>query len=166
MGKVCCVCKTKRKVSVWRFPKNENHRERWIKYIPNHQELKVNDETTLCRLHWPQDLLLIKKNGKWRPKDEDAPTIFEGFLPSEIPSKPPPLRKTSRSSFEARTTMPDQMEEFLNNDVFSYDQLKDTLVVNRKQLLPPAPPVNAFMVGDSIYIQSQNIAIICVKNFA
>ena len=75
----------------------------------------------------------------------DPPSIFEGFLPSAIPTKLPPLRTTSRTSLESRNFIEDQMKEFQQNDTFTFEQLQNHLFVNVRQL---SAPVNAFMVDD------------------
>ena len=76
------------KISVFRFPKNIEERERWIKSIPRNG-LLVTDETVVCSLHWSSDSEMMKKNGKWRPVN--PPHIFSDDIPpSQLPAKLPP----------------------------------------------------------------------------
>ena len=80
MPKKCCVfaCRTNyasersksgasKKIPVYRFPREEEEKQNWIKVIPN-DNLTVNQNTVICELHWPEDYEKIKaKGGKLRP---------------------------------------------------------------------------------------------------
>ena len=49
-------------------------------------------------------------------------------LKSVRPTPTPPPRKTKRSSFEARTTTPDEMEKFLKMDsIQDFDTIKESI---------------------------------------
>ena len=61
----CCVpkCKSnylteekekKEKVSIYRFPPDKEEKNKWIKAIPR-ANLTVNNNTRVCRYHWPAD---------------------------------------------------------------------------------------------------------------
>ena len=94
MPKSCCVCgcntntKTERKNrapgtvrNVFRFPNKEDEpfeRQRWIDVIRKiNANLKVEDETVVCSLHWPGCFEKIKVRRKWRPVH--PPSIFKGI---------------------------------------------------------------------------------------
>ena len=80
MPKKCCVfaCHTNyasersksgasKKIPVYRFPREEEEKQNWIKVITN-DNLTVNQNTVICELHWPEDYEKIKaKGGKLRP---------------------------------------------------------------------------------------------------
>ena len=62
MEKKCCVYARKTnysseklksdKILVYRFPKDETEKEKWIKAIAN-ANLRVSKDTAVCALHWP-----------------------------------------------------------------------------------------------------------------
>lgn len=69
MPRKCCVfaCKTNyrsqqdktmcgeiNKIPVYRFPKNKDEREQWIKSVPN-ANLNVTNNTVICQQHWPSN---------------------------------------------------------------------------------------------------------------
>lgn len=106
MGKKCCVygCKTNyksekergagKKVSVFRFPKEENVKQAWIAAIPN-ANLTVSKDNVICELHWPFEFETISKNGKLRPRY--PPSIWPNVPSSQIPTPALPLRTTKRA---------------------------------------------------------------------
>ena len=86
MPKTCWVyecntnTKTERKkreprkvINVFRFPGKADpfqHHQRWIDVIGKiNEDLKVDDETVVCSLHWPDDFETNKVRGIWRPVD-------------------------------------------------------------------------------------------------
>ena len=101
MGKKFCVyaCKTNYsseklksdKISVYRFPKDEREKEKWIKAVPN-ANLRVSKDNVDCALHWPSGFEEIKVNGKSRPKD--PPSIWPGVPSIQVPTSSPPPRPT------------------------------------------------------------------------
>ena len=169
MGKKCCVfgCKTNYvskkvevavetkenddNISVYRFPKDHAERERWINSIPN-KSLKVNDDTVVCRLHWPEDAVMFKRYGKDRPKH--PPSLFKGIPKSQLRTILPPLRTTQTSRrFSENTEEIDDMtmKDFLKNDLFTFNVLKDQLIDKKKPLPIPS---TAFMSDNNLLIQS------------
>ena len=107
-------------------------RRAWIKSIPgiieaNVEQLKENP--AICVKHWPSNYLTVKTgNGGERPAE--PPSIFEGFHPSEIPGPAPPLpppRPTKKTSFEVRTFQPDELKQFQETDLFTFEELKSTI---------------------------------------
>ena len=102
------------KISVYRFPKDEPEKEKWIKAIPN-ANLRVSKDTVVCALHWPPGFEEIKVNGKSRPKD--LPSIWPGVPHSQVPTSslsPRPTKKKACSS--TRSIEEGQLSEFLSSD--------------------------------------------------
>ena len=161
MGKKCCVygCKTKylseerssgdRKVSVFRFPNNEDEKQAWISAIPN-AELTVSKDTVVCDLHWPSGFEKVSKNGKPRPKD--PPSVWPNVPLSQIPTPAPTPRTTKRSSCFERNTDEDQLAAFLMSDNVTFCELKDKLLASERDL-----PVSviAYMDSDVLNVQSK-----------
>ncbi|BFZ10319.1 hypothetical protein BsWGS_13358 [Bradybaena similaris] len=65
MGRKCCVfgCQTgyrkrqtDQKITVYRFPKDEEKRRRWVASLPNQLNPKDINNMTVCALHWPKDV--------------------------------------------------------------------------------------------------------------
>ena len=79
---------SEKKIAVYRFPKDENERERWCKAVPN-ADLKVTDNTVICEEHWPEHFEKISFYGKLRPKN--PPSVWKGIPKCQIPSIPPPF---------------------------------------------------------------------------
>ena len=126
MVKKCCVtgCRSnydsKNKVSVFRFPKDKEERERWKKAIPR-DNIPDHPDTVICIKHFPDGFETVPVNGRTRPKN--PPSIFPNVPQSQIPTPPPSARTTSRSSASVRSVQKDQLEEFLQQDVVSFDLL-------------------------------------------
>ena len=152
MGKTCCLapCKTnyrsevKRRaegeeVHVYRFPNRRFHpaeHDRWVAVAKGiRSNLEVKHDTVICSRHWPPNAPMVKHYGKDRPAD--PPSVFEGVAASIIPNQPPPPRTTSRTSCHERNQLPDQMEEFLRNDQFTFESLKETLEKKNKEFTIP-----------------------------
>ena len=95
----CCVpkCKSnylteerekKEKVSIYRFPPDEEEKNKWIKAIPR-ANLAVNNNTRVCRYHWPADsTTFIVSRGNERPTE--PPSIFDDIPASCLSSPPKP----------------------------------------------------------------------------
>ena len=98
-GENCDINISESKIAVYRFPKDEDERERWVKVIPN-ANLKVTNDTVICEEHWPKCFEKIKVYGKYRPKN--APSVWKGIPKSQSPSIPPPMRTTKRASSSVR----------------------------------------------------------------
>ena len=110
----------------FRFPKDEEARQRWRRAIPR-KDIPTHKDTVICEKHWPANFEKVSVHGKWRPRDDDPPSIFD--VPKSVqPTPTPPPRKTKRSSFEARTTTPDEMEKFLKMDsIQDFDTIKESI---------------------------------------
>lgn len=161
MGKKCCVygcktnyssakvCSTEKKVSVFRFPKDETEKKAWISAIPN-DKLVVSGDTVVCEIHWPAGFETISTRGKLRPKH--PPSVWPNVPASQIPTPAPAPRTTKRSSFLERNTEEDQFDEFLKRDNVSFGEMKEKLLANERDL---PVPVIAYMDGCVLHVQSK-----------
>ena len=50
----------------------------------------------------------------WKPRD--PPSVFECVKKSQIPTRPPPSRPTTKARFEARTSKPDDLSKWVEID--------------------------------------------------
>ena len=138
------------KVPVYRFPKNQEEREKWRKVIPN-ANLKVTDDTVVCELHWPHDFEKISKNGKVRPKH--PPSVWPKEIPdSQIPAMLPAPRKTKKSLSSERNLQRDELAKFLASDKVTYIEMKENILTQKRNF---AFPVIAYLLDNTIHIQSQ-----------
>lgn len=161
MGKKCCVygcktnyssekgCNAERKLSVYRFPKDENEKKAWISAIPN-DKLVVSKNTVVCELHWPSGFETISCRGKQRPKH--PPSVWPNVPASQIPTPAPPPRTTVRSSCSHRNTEQDELTAFLLSDTVTFHDLQEQLLSNKKEL---SIPMIAFMDSGILNIQSK-----------
>ena len=51
------------KIPVYRFPKNKDEREQWIKSVPN-ANLNVTNNTVIFQQYWPSNFDTIEVHGK------------------------------------------------------------------------------------------------------
>ena len=77
---------------------------------------------------------MVKHYGKDRPAH--PPSVFEGVAPSIIPEQPPPPRTTNRTSCHERNQLPDEMEEFIRKDQFTFESLREALETNKEFSIP------------------------------
>ena len=159
MVKKCCVygCtssyasekkKTGTHVPVYRFPKNEEDKERWIKAVPN-ANLCVSSNTVVCQLHWPYGFESISINGKSRPKN--PPSVWPNIPASQIPTSAPTQRPTKRSSSHARNPDVDEISVFHDMDRLDFFSLKDTLLNQKRDF---SVPFSCFLVDEFVCVQS------------
>ena len=147
----CCVpqCNsnydsTDTKVSVFRFPKDEENCKRWIKAIPR-ANLKVTNYTVVCKKHWPSFAKFKIVRGKECPID--PPSIFHNIPNSCLAFKSAPPRKTKRALSSIRNQHPDEIDQFLEQDKINLLQLEEKLIGKN---------VVVFKVGQTTMIQSKN----------
>ena len=119
------------KVSVYKFPKDEEEKEVWRKAIPR-SNLEISKYTAVCRKHWPEDCKIIVVHGKPRPAD--PPTVFENIPKRCLSSPPPKARKTTKVSASARNTQQDELLQFEKLDQLEFEKIpskmsKDVSVV-------------------------------------
>ena len=86
-------------------------------------------------------------NGKLLPPD--PPSIFPGVPKSVIPIPPSKPRTTERSSFDVRTRMDDQYEDFKKREVLKFDQLEGEIPSHKL-----FTSVVCYRIESSIHIQS------------
>jgi len=159
MVKKCCVygCSTNylsqkknsndSKTSVYRFPRDEEERTRWIRCIPN-ENLKVSSNTVVCELHWPINFEKIKVKGRERPKN--PPSIWPNVPLSQIPTSIPSIRSTKRASSSSRNNF-DEIDLFLAKDNFDFDVFCDTLLNKKRNF---SVEFIAFISDSKLYVQS------------
>ena len=106
----------------FRFPKDMEERERWLKSLPN-KNLKleqITDNMTICAKHWKGwregRVQLVKRSGSMVPKFPPDNFTSENIPPSTIPTQQPLPRTTVKTSAELRNTQPDELEQFLQQD--------------------------------------------------
>lgn len=116
----CCVpnCNSnyktsKEKVSVYKFPRDEEEKKKWKSAIPR-ANLEVTSFTAVCRHHWPDDCEFITVYGKSRPAD--PPSVFKNIPISCLSSPPLKARKIEKTSAASRSVQPDQLSEFQQLD--------------------------------------------------
>ena len=126
MVKKCCVtgCRSNYdptdRVSVFRLPKDKDERERWMKAIPR-DNIPDSADTVVCIKHFPDGFETVSVKGRLRPKN--PPSIFSNLPKSLVPTPVPLARTTFRSSSSVRSVESDQLEEFLQKDIVSFDSL-------------------------------------------
>ena len=147
---------SKPKVSVYRLPKTEEERERWIKVIPN-ANLKVMNDTVICNLHWPHDFEKIEKNGKIPQKN--PPSIWPGIPSSQLSTVPPPERKTNKTCIK-RNEKPDELSAFIEKDKVVFTILRDDLLSGKRTFLIET---TTFVIAGTLFIQSQQQTLRCSR---
>ena len=127
----CCVpnCNSnyktsKEKVSVYKFPRDEEERKKWKSAIPR-VNLEVTNFTAVCRHHWPDDCEFITVYGKSRPAG--PPSVFKNIPISCLSSPPLKVRKTEKTSAASRSVQPDQLSEFQQLDKLVLDEIPTKL---------------------------------------
>lgn len=85
------------KVTLFRFPSDEEERNVWIKSLPNNNFEWTNSKR-VCVEHWPPDFptRVINRNGSAVPAI--PPSVFASVPPSCLPTKPPKKRQSLASS--------------------------------------------------------------------
>jgi hypothetical protein len=101
MPRKCCVTncssnykKTGESTTVYRLPKDENERKKWLNNIPR-DNIPDTNNTVVCLKHWPTDFRKIRVNGKLRPAS--PPSIFDCVKSSLLPTRSSEPRKTKRA---------------------------------------------------------------------
>src|ERR1700729_1772589 len=114
------------KIAVYRFPKDEEKRQRWVASLPNQLNLKdVTDHMGVCALHWPKDVPMERNIGRYHVPVV-SPSIFQNVPQSCIPSTScSALRPTKKSTQEARAHDVDEMQEFQERDALKADTFHD-----------------------------------------
>lgn len=128
------MCGEINKIPVYRFPKNKDEREQWIKSVPN-ANLNVTNNTVICQQHWPSNFDTIKVNGKIRPKN--LPSVWPGVPSSQIPTPSAVQRNIKKTSSTVRNQIADELNAFLELDKINYTNLKESLLNNKKDFICP-----------------------------
>ena len=108
------------KISVFRLPKDKDERECWMKAIPR-DNIPDSAYTVVCIKHFPDGFETVSVKGRLRPKN--PPSIFPNLPKSLVPTPVPLARTTFRSSSSVRSVESDQLEEYLQKDIVSFDSL-------------------------------------------
>jgi hypothetical protein len=113
----CSICKPK----IFSFPNEPVSRENWKRACPNVFSDKQQD-LKACEWHWPDNYATVspvKNSHLCSRKPRDAPSIFKDAPASCSRTGFVSPRRTERSSFEIRTTLPDELNEFETWDLLS-----------------------------------------------
>ena len=119
MIKKCCVYNCngnyndENKVKVFRLPKDEIERKRWLSAVPR-DNIPDSKDTVICERHWPANYATVSIHGKLRPVN--PPTVFQGIPASLIPPTPNLPRSSKKSLSEIRNTVPDEINAFDEQD--------------------------------------------------
>ncbi|GFO15131.1 developmentally-regulated GTP-binding protein 2 [Plakobranchus ocellatus] len=128
MGKKCCVygctsgyASNPKKVTMYRFPKDNEQRKQWLRSIPNKlSEEEITDHMTVCALHFRPDTL-FSTGGRYQVPLE-PPSVFPN-VPSSCCGTPQPKPRTTQSSSGSRT-------DITVVDEHKTVRQKDTLFIN------------------------------------
>ena len=154
MPRKCCVplCKanyvTSESQQVFRFPKDNYEQQRWIRAIPR-KDLLVNNNTVVCRQHWPDNFPTYLHRGKERPVN--PPSVFIGIPPSCCRSIETP-RKTKKTLSSTRSILPDELSQFNSVDLLKHEDIEQH-VLN----LTYSNEILAYKVSQSTVIQSKEL---------
>ena len=74
--------KRKRKEKIFRLPRKEDEKQRWMTIIPRYN-IPVSVHTVVCERHWPPEYPKVLDYGKERPRD--PPSVFACVKPSLVP---------------------------------------------------------------------------------
>lgn len=134
MGRKCSVfnCRSGydgEKVTVYKFPTDEDERQQWISCIPN-KFTKVTKYMGVCALHWPSDVRLVhKKQGRY-PVPSIPPSIFQNIPDSCVSSHSSHApRSTTKSLSSVRNPGYDELSLFRDNDRLKSDTFMDDFKV-------------------------------------
>ena len=119
-------------VTVFRFPKDEQQRTRWVSALPNANFVWTKD-AVICAKHWPDGFESKKVQGG-NVQPTDAPTVFENVPPSCLPPAQPKLR-SAENTLDIRNAEPDELPLFLERDKFSIDKFIDAIGDNGKDFV-------------------------------
>ena len=121
------------KVSVYRFPLDEEERKKWIRAIPP-ENLVADNNTRVCRYHWPPNCKsFISYRGKERLTE--SPSVFDG-IPAGCLSLPPPKpRNAVLASGSSRNVIPDELEQFREVDSLVYGDVIEKVIINYDLIL-------------------------------
>ncbi|GFO12261.1 hypothetical protein PoB_003876600 [Plakobranchus ocellatus] len=120
MGRKCCVyvCTSKyasnpEKVTVYRFPKDNEQRKQWLRSIPNKlSEGEITDYIAVCALHFRPDTLLSIGGRYHYQVPLEPPSVFPN-VPSSCRSTPQPKPRTTQSlsGFRTDVTIAGELKE-------------------------------------------------------
>ena len=142
----------KNTISVFRFPKDENERERWVKIIRQViANLKVTNETVICEKHWPKSFEKIKVFTKYWPKNPLS--LWEGIPRSQGPKESVKIRTTKRTYSCVRNRQEEELTLIAEKDKTTFKVIHDELVGNVCKRF--VTPVAVFKANSAVYIESQ-----------
>lgn len=138
MGKKCSVygCKTgyasqktDKKLTVYRFPKDPQELQRWIRSIPNQIPMdKITQYMGVCELHFPEGV--SKKCFGNHQTPVEPPSIFPN-VPSSCcatPQAKPRTTKAALGGVSVRNPDIDEMSQFKTNDTICFDTFYRSLL--------------------------------------
>ena len=146
----CCVshcngnyASSKDKVSIYKFPKEDDKRRGWASAIPR-SNFKVTAYTAVCRRHWPDDAEFVKIKSKLRPKH--PPSAFPGIPKSCLATAQNEPRKTSKSLSHAQNQSVDELNEFVKNDGIVFSTILDKIKTDFDNLIAFAESENCIVL--------------------
>lgn len=158
MGRKCCVTRCrgnytkKLKVKTFRLPRDDAEKRLWLSAIPR-DNIPDHKDTVVCENHWPTGYETVVVFSKIRPKN--PPSVFENIPKSMLPS-PIFKRSTKNTSFESRSTVPDELQSFLAQDkIESFAAFKSD--INAHKFFHNQKPIKCItfeVEEDSVHIQS------------
>lgn len=89
-------------ISVFKFPKNEERKQSWIRAIPR-KDLLSTDSSVVCQLHFqPDDIILYDKqllsDESFKQQPLRRPRLKDTAIPSIFPNLPGYLTKPPKDS--------------------------------------------------------------------
>jgi hypothetical protein len=129
MPRKCCVygCNTNyangSNGSVYRFPTNEEDRQRWISNLPN-KDFQWTSNKVVCYKHWRTGFATkVAPGGTLVPAE--PPTVFAEVPQSCVPASA--AKPRSDNSFVQRNEQPDELPEFREQDKLDFDNCESQL---------------------------------------
>lgn len=111
------------KIAVYRFPRDESDKQRWIDSLPN-ANFKWSKDSVVCEKHWPVGYATKNaQGGHVRPVD--PPSVFD--VPASCVPTPPPRLRSTGNTLSVRNSQPDELQKFLQLDKFSLDKFADEI---------------------------------------
>ena len=104
--------------TVFRLPRNEQERDRWIANLPN-KDFRCTNDTVICDKHWPPGFQTQSVQGG-HVRQTEPPTIFPNVLTSCIPTPVPPKRSDG-NTLTVRNEQQDELPIFRELDAFTVD---------------------------------------------
>ena len=109
---------TELKIKFYRFPKDDDDLQKWIKNLPNRfpSNFLPSNNQVVCSLHWPENFPTKPCPGTRDGVPAVPPTIFPNVPTSCIPTPSSTRPKKPKLSAQVRSTKPDELSKFKELD--------------------------------------------------